>query len=493
MLSIKPLQSAKSACDYYTKALEYYQGDATATCWLGAGKQYLKLGQVVENQSLLNLLSGMLPNGQKLQNPQGEHRPGFDMTFSAPKSVSVLVGLGVAPELIKFHDAAVQHAISQIESEFAETRVRCDGHIVYEKTGNLLVAAFRQPSSRANDPALHTHCVTLNLTFLDGKARSLASDTTRTFGVVEQIQNHAHYCGLIYRQHLANSLKEAGFQLRLTGEGLFEIDGIHDAVLREFSRRREDIERLMEDKGWTGAKSSSIATLLTRAGKEEHPIASLEADWQERVKALDFDAQAFMLARCQLTPSQGWFVTIKEKLSAFFHKTNQAPPTEIEAASACVKVAIETLSQRESVFTERDLKEESMKHSLLCEQAVSQASIQDAIQQEKTAQTLYATTDTRTKQTLLTTPWLLTLEAEAITRIEHNKEVVTAIATREEVKSFQKERSTTLSLPHDNLTKTSHDRFIHQPRPLLCHSRLRRRCENHYAGRSTPLDGEKRL
>src|SRR3990167_8621474 len=192
MLSIKPLDSAKDACDYYMQAVDYYQSDATATQWLGMGKSYFNLEGKVDSKDFLSLLEGKLPHGQQLQNSKGEHRPGFDMTFSAPKSVSVLVGLGVAPEFVKFHDEAVKYAVSQIEKEFAQTRVHRDGQIRYEKTDNLLIAAFRQPSSRANDPALHTHCVTLNVTFLDSKARSLASDASRRHGVVEQIQNNAH-------------------------------------------------------------------------------------------------------------------------------------------------------------------------------------------------------------------------------------------------------------------------------------------------------------
>ena len=211
MLSIQPLKSAKSACDYYHKAFNYYQGDSTATMWLGKARNHLNLKEEVSPEAMLGLLEGNLPNGIKLQNSQGEHRPGFDMTFSAPKSVSILVGLDVAPELLVFHDNAVKHALSQIESEFAEARVSRDGQICYEKTGNLLVAAFRQASSRANDPALHTHCVTMNLTFINGEARSLSSDKQRRFGVVEQIQNNAHYCGLIYCYESISCLPDGGW------------------------------------------------------------------------------------------------------------------------------------------------------------------------------------------------------------------------------------------------------------------------------------------
>ncbi len=467
MLSIKPLDSAKDSHDYYMKAVAYYQSDSTATQWLGSGKSYLNLEGSIDSATFLSLLQGHLSNGQKLQNPQGEHRPGFDMTFSAPKSVSILVGLGAAPELMKFHDDAVKHAISHIEKEFAEARVHRDGQMMYEKTGNLLIAAFRQPSSRANDPALHTHCVALNMTFLNNKARSLASDKSRIHGVVEQIQNHAHYGGLLYRQHLANSLKEAGFYLRLTGEGLFEIDGIPKEVLTEFSRRREDIERLMRDKGWSGAKSATLATLMTRSSKEEPGPEILIADWKQRAKDLNFDAQAFMQYGDKITPSQNLGSMIKAKLFALLGRTNLDNISEIDAAKACVSVAIEALSQRTSIFTERALLTESLKHSLVHERPISQASISSAIAEEQSQQYLYAALCKTTKETYLTTPWLLTLESETIARIEHNKNTVKSIATLQEVIAFQKNRRAQLAYPMTpsqieamNVLLTTEDRYL---------------------------------
>ncbi|HAU1150812.1 TPA: conjugative relaxase [Legionella pneumophila] len=467
MLSIQPLKSAKAAADYYTAAFNYYSGDATAMEWLGQGSKALQLTGLVQKEQMLALLEGKLPNGQVLQNFKGEHRPGFDMTFSAPKSVSVLVGLGVAPELVQFHDTAVKKAIQQIEREFAQTRVSRHGDIAFEKTGNLLVAAFRQPSSRANDPALHTHCVTLNMTFHEGKARSLASDVSRNHGVIEQIQNNAHYCGLIYRQHLANQLKEAGFHLRLSGDGLFEIDGVPEGVLQEFSRRREDIERLLEDKGWSGAKSASAATMLTRHNKEEQAIELLEEDWKQRAQELGFDAKAFIQNRHQLR-SPSWFLDVKEKLLALVRKNKQnQSSSEMDAARACVQVSIETLSQRTSVFTERELLTQVMKHSLVYPEVITQKTMIAAIQEERKSQSLYEVRCQETGQWLFTTPWLLTVETETLARIEHNKGAVPAIATKEKVKAFQKERSVSLPYPMTNSQKesmmallTSKDRYF---------------------------------
>lgn len=468
MLSIQPLKSAQGAADYYLSTFNYYAGDALAMQWLGKGSAMLQLKGAVEKEQMLALLEGKLPNGEILKNAKGEHRPGFDMTFSAPKSVSVLVGLGAAPELIAFHDKAVAFAMGQIEAEFAEARLSRAGEVSYEKTGNFVVAAFRQPSSRANDPALHTHCVTLNMTFLEGKAKSLASDISRNHGVVEQIQNNTHYCGLLYRHHLANQLKEAGYLIRLTGDGLFELEGVPPEVLSEFSRRREDIERLMDEKGWQGAKSASNATLLTRQGKEEHDLAILQADWQERAHSLGFDAKAFVQNRHALTPAVSWFSAVKERFLSLVSRAKQNPETkELAAARACIEVAIETLSQRASVFTERALKAESLKQSFAVDEVISQKTILDAIKHEKKTQTLYEGKCHDTGQTLLTTPWLLTLETETLARIENNKGVVVPIASAQAVHAFQKERAPALSFPMNPSQQeamrallTSKDRYL---------------------------------
>ena len=467
MLSIKPLKSAKAACDYYMAAFNYYQGDSEATAWFGQGKEHLKLEDEVDQATMLNLLQGILPDGTRIQSSRGEHRPGFDMTFSAPKSVSILVGLDIAPELVNFHDNAVKYALSEIESEFTEARFVRDGEIHYKKTGNLISATFRQPSSRANDPALHTHCVTMNLTFCDGKAKSLASDRLRIHGVVEQIQNNAHYCGLLYRHHLANSLKEAGFSLRMTGDGLFEIDGVPEEVLREFSKRRENIEELMDEKGWDGAKAASHAALLTRQNKEEHNIEKLKSDWKERAFMLGFDGQYFMQNRLQRHGSQdSIWQTLNDKFKSLFDK-DQKIPDEEEIAQICVQVAIETLSQRTSVFTERALKAQSLKHSLIYQSTVSEKSILTAISYEIKSNQLYKSYCVDTNQTLMTTPWLLTMEAESLARIEQNKGKVSAISTKQEVSALQKQIDSERAYPLTgsqkeamNMILTSHDRYL---------------------------------
>lgn len=437
MLSIQPLESAKGAADYYTAAFNYYAGDAQALRWLGKGAERLGLNGVVDKETMLALLEGKLPDGQVLQNKKGEHRPGFDMTFSAPKSVSILAGLGFDKELELFHDEAVELAIEQLEKEFAETRIVKDGKVFFEKTNNFVIAAFRQPSSRANDPALHTHAVTFNMTFdKNDEARSLASDIHANRGVVEQLQRSVTYCGLLYRTHLANMLKEKGYVLIEAGDGLFEIAGMPDELLKAFSTRREDIEAYMKEKGWTGAKAASAATLLTRDIKEEHDINVLQENWIKRVDELGFDGHQFVKEALSIRHNQqkGLFERVKEFV---FGQYFEQQDLEVIKAREAVTVAIETVSQKMSIFNRRLLKEYALRHTLTTQEIVSIESIDKAIEEKINDQSLYSNSNPKTQQTVLTTPWLLTLETESLARIEHNKGMVKSITSKKHVLDFQ--------------------------------------------------------
>ena len=275
----------------------------------------------------------------------------------------------------------------------------------------------------------------MNMTFLNGLAKSLSSDIYGNHGVVEQLQRNLHYAGLIYRHHLANFLKEDGYQLRYAGDGLFEIDGISEDVLCGFSKRRQEIEQTMDEKGWEGARSASHATLLTRDGKEELSLEFLEAEWQKRANELGFNGQLFVENRADFKPKTSWFTALKEKLFGDFYYPHER---EAQDAMTAVYVGMEVLSQKTSVFSAQDLKSESMKHALISERPISQRAIDKAIALKKQDQSLYEASCPFTNKPQLTTPWLLTLEAETIARIDANKGMVPSIATKKEVESFQR-------------------------------------------------------
>ncbi|WP_159307431.1 MobF family relaxase, partial [Klebsiella pneumoniae] len=99
-----------------------------------------------------------LPDGSdltRIQDGVNKHRPGYDLTFSAPKSVSMLAMLGGDKRLIDAHNRAVTEAVRQLET-LAATRVMTDGKSETVLTGNLIVAKFNHDTNRNQEPQIHT-------------------------------------------------------------------------------------------------------------------------------------------------------------------------------------------------------------------------------------------------------------------------------------------------------------------------------------------------
>ena len=106
---------------------------------------------------------------------------GFDLTFSVPKSVSVLWGVADAvtqERIVAAHHAAVADVIDLFEREVAATRAGIsdsDGAVAQVDVAGVAAVAYDHFDSRAGDPQLHTHVVIANkvLTVMDGRWRSL--------------------------------------------------------------------------------------------------------------------------------------------------------------------------------------------------------------------------------------------------------------------------------------------------------------------------------
>ncbi len=82
---------------------------------------------------------------------------GFDLTFSAPKSVSLLAGLGapdVAAAIVGAHEAAVGHAVGVIETHAARGR-RGAGGLTQVPVAGVTAAGFTHHTSRPATPSCH--------------------------------------------------------------------------------------------------------------------------------------------------------------------------------------------------------------------------------------------------------------------------------------------------------------------------------------------------
>lgn len=137
MMSIAQVRSAGSAGNYYTDKDNYYVLGSMGERWAGRGAEQLGLQGSVDKDVFTRLLEGRLPDGadlSRMQDGSNRHRPGYDLTFSAPKSVSMMAMLGGDKRLIDAHNQAVDFAVRQVEA-LASTRVMTDGQSETVLTG----------------------------------------------------------------------------------------------------------------------------------------------------------------------------------------------------------------------------------------------------------------------------------------------------------------------------------------------------------------------
>jgi conjugative relaxase-like TrwC/TraI family protein len=245
---------------------DYYTGNGeTAGRWIGNAATRLGLVGEVASDDLRAVLAGRHPRtGDQLSGRLGGRRvPGWDLTFSAPKSVSILYGLGdptISSAALRAHEAAVAEGIAYLDRHAVVTRRKIDGTITHIDGAGLVIAAFRHRTSRAGDPQLHTHCLAANLVEHPGGWGALHSPV---------LYRHARTAGFVYQAVLRAELTERlGVSWGPIRNGLADIDGIDPALLRAFSKRRVEIEARLETIGDSTPRAAQIATLDTRRTKE---------------------------------------------------------------------------------------------------------------------------------------------------------------------------------------------------------------------------------
>lgn len=287
---------------YYTERLPSYylnSGELPGRWWGAAGRD-LGLAGDVDPEAFLALMAGKdTATGTDLGRRYGEESVrGFDATFSAPKSVSLLWALGderTRDDVLAAHDHAVDAVLGWIESH-AHTRLRRNGHVVCVDAEGLVVGVFRQHTSRRLDPQLHTHAVIANrVKAPDG--RWLALDA-RTIKIDQRTISALYHANL--RSEMTGRL---GVEWRQPENGIAEIEGIPDELLAEFSQRTRDVDRRLVEKlerfRETMGRDPAVkerwrlereAVLDSRPAKP-HGVAlyDLRDDWQERTVDLGYN------------------------------------------------------------------------------------------------------------------------------------------------------------------------------------------------------------
>lgn len=293
MLSIGKLGKGQER--YYLEkvaegAEDYYSGEGEEPGqWLGEAARELGLSGEIEPDQLVAMLTGMNPaTGEPLGLVAVSGKgpvPGFDLTFSAPKSVSLLRALGgkkVGAEVKAAHQRSVEAALKYMEANACLTR-RGKGGALFVKGSGFIAAGFMHRSSRSGDPQLHTHVLIANATQgPDGK-------WTRLYHPA--IYEHAKTASYIYEAHLRHELtRTLGVQWQPVRKGIAEIKGFRDEWLKAFSTRRAEI---LEAAGeGASARARQVATLATRKTKETVELGDLRARWQSKAEEIGLNRDA---------------------------------------------------------------------------------------------------------------------------------------------------------------------------------------------------------
>lgn len=389
--------------DYYTK------GGEPPGRWLGLGAEALGLSGQVEGEELKNLLQGFSKDGEiKLVQNAGadNHQGAWDLTFSCPKSVSVLWSQADADVRRAVQEAqaeAVKEALDYLQDAAAYTR-RGKGGTERIPT-KLVVATFEHGTSRAQDPQLHTHALILNVgVATDGKPRTILS---------QPLYAHKMAAGAVYRAELSNQLeKRLGLALERQ-KTWFEVQGVPESLVGDFSKRREEIEKALSERGASGAKAAEKLTLASRPSKGHQPRGELLSQWQEVGRLHGFTA-----------------ADVDRLLMRQGHRHDLAG-----RADACIRLGALTITKHASHFPERELVRQAAVHAQTV--GVSASVLRHRVKDALTRWPEFVRVGEKSGEIRYTTREMLALEKKMLSQVEELKALPSQAIAEKAIRSVE--------------------------------------------------------
>ncbi|WP_421254558.1 MobF family relaxase [Aeromonas sp. 600948] len=284
MLSVHAI----SHIGYYVDEDYYLTDDQPAGIWIGRGAIALGISGREIGEDYHSIMRGFSPNGKTaLCSVPGEsHQPGWDLTFSAPKSVSIVWAAADHSLREKISDAqlvAVKRAISFLENHAAFTRREHAGQR-RERVDGLVAATFEHETSRDLDPQLHTHALVANV--------APRSDGSWGTIISRDLYLWQKAAGATYRAELAYQINLLGLAIEPDGES-FCLPCIPDSISHYFSKRAHAITESLTQTSATSSASSigDRAKLVTRRTKQRVERSALLERWQSELDGFGLTAK----------------------------------------------------------------------------------------------------------------------------------------------------------------------------------------------------------
>lgn len=277
--------ASRNAKEYFKESLskeDYYtEGQEVRGEWQGIGAEKLGLSGPVTTETFEALCDNKKPGtDERLTQRNKDNRiVGYDFNFHSPKSVSVTYEFTKDERILNAFKLSVNQTMREIETE-SKTRVRQKGANENRTTGNMVWAEFvhftARPVNGLPDPHLHAHCYAFNTTWDDVEKKWKAAK-------FRDLKADAPYFEAVFHARFAKQLAEIGYQIERTAKG-WELAGVPQRVLDEFSRRTEQVEQKAKELGITSAKEKDGLAALTRERKQKHLTkAELRELWDKRI------------------------------------------------------------------------------------------------------------------------------------------------------------------------------------------------------------------
>jgi conjugative relaxase-like TrwC/TraI family protein len=336
--------------------------------WHGRGAEEIGLAGTVRRGDLLRVWEGRDPaTGQLLvaRGSTGDHVAGVDITFSAPKSVSVLWALAdrdTRTAVEAAHEQAVLVALQHIEDHVPLARRRIsDEEVVHEQVAGIIASRFRHHTSRLTaeqhargevpDPQLHDHVVIANMAKRAGAdGRWVAIDSRELFRVAAE-------GGGIYRAELAARLQQLGYRTVREGR-YFEVEGISPKLRQVFSSRSDEVaaavRRFVQERGRAPTVAERKAlTVLSREPKSVDYAPAFE-QWTARAQAAAGNANLPQPGAERSSPDR--WVSLQAVIAELTNPASPRSPTRTHAAvdERTLRAAVAEAAQGHFAGTEFD-------------------------------------------------------------------------------------------------------------------------------------------
>ena len=413
MLSVANVRSAGGAASYFANDNYYTKADADRSgIWVGKGAERLGLSGTVDAKAFEAILRGELPNGERIGHQGQYHRAGTDLTFSLPKSWSLLALVGKDQRIIDAYRSAVVETLQWAEKNAAQYRIEKSGKERLHASDNLTVAVFQHDTNRNQEPNLHFHAVVANMTQdKDGKWRALRND---------KLWQHNTLLNVMTMARFRIEVEKLGYRIGAFGKhGNFEAKGIDRDAVMAFSTRRQEV---LEARRGGGLEAGLVATLATRQAKQSDVDRSALMDkwegqaWNRRLdlegmvrdaKLRSHELTVAATKRANDRPTllergKAMIASVAERMGIkegdpLIPKRLHMKGREEIATAHAVASAVRHLSEREAAFTATDLAKAALDFGLpitmkSVEKRIGQLAQQGALLRGRGAQKGWLTT-----------------------------------------------------------------------------------------------------